>query len=54
MTEITPRERVLAAINHQEPDRVPLEIGVDIINPVQVWAMGDTAALKARCGDRVI
>ncbi len=30
-----------------------IEIGVDIINPVQVSAMGDTAALKARFGDRV-
>jgi uroporphyrinogen decarboxylase len=31
-----------------------VEIGVDIINPVQVSAMGDTAALKARFGDRVV
>jgi uroporphyrinogen decarboxylase len=30
-----------------------IEIGVEIINPVQVSAMGDTAALKARFGDRV-
>lgn len=28
--------------------------GVDIINPVQVAAMGDTAALKARFGDRIV
>jgi uroporphyrinogen decarboxylase len=27
MTEMTPRERVLAAVNHREPDRVPLDIG---------------------------
>ena len=27
MAEMTSRERVLAAINHQEPDRVPLDIG---------------------------
>lgn len=27
MTEMTPRERVLAALNHQEPDRVPIDIG---------------------------
>ncbi len=26
---MTPRERVLAAINHEEPDRVPLTIGVN-------------------------
>jgi len=31
-----------------------VEIGVDIINPVQVAAMGDTAKLKARFGEKVI
>jgi uroporphyrinogen decarboxylase len=31
-----------------------IEIGVDIINPVQVSAMGDTAELKARFGDRIV
>jgi uroporphyrinogen decarboxylase len=31
-----------------------IEIGVDIINPVQVSAMGDTAALKARFRDRIV
>ena len=25
---MTPKERVLAAINHQEPDRVPIVIGI--------------------------
>ena len=30
-----------------------IEIGVDILNPVQVSAMGDTARLKARFGSRV-
>jgi uroporphyrinogen decarboxylase len=29
------------------------EIGVDALNPVQVSALGDTAALKARFGDKV-
>jgi len=29
------------------------EIGVDIINPVQVSAMGDTAALKERFRDKI-
>jgi uroporphyrinogen decarboxylase len=29
------------------------EIGVDILNPVQVAAMGDTAELKARFGDKI-
>jgi uroporphyrinogen decarboxylase len=27
MAEMTPRQRVWAAVNHQEPDRVPLDIG---------------------------
>jgi uroporphyrinogen decarboxylase len=27
MTEMTPRERIETALNHQEPDRVPLDIG---------------------------
>jgi len=27
MRAMTPRERVIAALNHQEPDRVPLDIG---------------------------
>jgi len=30
-----------------------IEIGVDIINPVQVSAMGDTAALKSRFGKKL-
>jgi uroporphyrinogen decarboxylase len=30
------------------------EIGVDILNPVQVSAIGDTAALKARFGNKVV
>jgi uroporphyrinogen decarboxylase len=25
--EMTPRERVMAALNHQEPDRVPIDLG---------------------------
>jgi uroporphyrinogen decarboxylase len=31
-----------------------VEIGVDILNPVQVSAMGDTSELKARFGDKVV
>ncbi len=34
---MTSRERVVAALNHMEPDRVP-EAGVDILNPVQCSA----------------
>jgi uroporphyrinogen decarboxylase len=29
MSPLTPRERVLTAINHEEPDRIPLTLGVD-------------------------
>lgn len=29
MSPLTPRERVLTAINHEEPDRIPLILGVD-------------------------
>ena len=31
-----------------------IEVGVDIINPVQVSAMGDTAVLKERFKDRIV
>jgi len=27
MSELTPRERVRRAVQHQEPDRVPLDLG---------------------------
>ena len=27
MLEMTPRERVMTALDHKEPDRVPLDIG---------------------------
>ena len=30
-----------------------VEVGVDVLNPVQVAALGDTATLKARFGDRI-
>jgi uroporphyrinogen decarboxylase len=36
--EMTPRERVKAALNHQEPDRVPLDLG---------QAVGDGITLTA-------
>jgi len=31
-----------------------IEIGLDVINPVQVSAMGDTAELKSRFGERLV
>ncbi len=27
MEKMTPRERVLAALNHQQPDRIPIDLG---------------------------
>jgi len=38
--EMTPRERVMAALNHQEPDRVPIDLG---------QATGDGITLGAYC-----
>ena len=34
MTSMTSRERVLAALSHQEPDRVPLELGGSIVSGI--------------------
>ncbi len=31
---MTPRERVLRALNHQEPDRVPIDLGGTIISSI--------------------
>src|SRR5512133_2429498 len=33
------RERVLAAINHQEPDRVPLDLGGSIVTGIMAGAL---------------
>jgi len=62
--EMTSRERVLASLNHQEPDRVPIALGQATgdgitlgayrkLLPVEVRAagMGDTARLKREFGD---
>ncbi|MFW5944907.1 MAG: uroporphyrinogen decarboxylase family protein [Bacteroidota bacterium] len=70
---VIPRERVQKAINHQIPDRVPIdlggfqtgihkkaykdliEIGVDILNPVQTSANNmDPKALKEKYGDQIV
>jgi uroporphyrinogen decarboxylase len=67
---VNSRQRVLTALEHREPDRVPVdigscgsvyyavrdlvEIGVDILNPIQVGAKDmDTARLKREFGDRL-
>jgi uroporphyrinogen decarboxylase len=33
---MTPRERVLSAINHEEPDRIPIVIGVSIATGIKM------------------
>ncbi|HEX9017005.1 MAG TPA: uroporphyrinogen decarboxylase family protein [Chloroflexota bacterium] len=38
--EMTPRERVVAALNHQEPDRVPLDLGGAIGDGITTIAYG--------------
>ena len=61
--KLTPWQKVLVARHPERPhfgDYVAgliddlVEIGMDILNPVQVTALGDTAALKARFGDKVV
>jgi hypothetical protein len=44
---MTSRERVLAAINHQEPDRVPLDLGG---GPVTGIAASSVYKLKQALG----
>ncbi len=44
---MSPRERVLAAINHQEPDRVPLDLGSTRVTGIDVGAY---ARLRDRLG----
>ncbi len=34
MAALTPRERVLRALNHQEPDRIPIDLGGTIISSI--------------------
>lgn len=29
-----PRERVLTALNHQEPDRIPIDLGATIVSSI--------------------
>lgn len=41
---MTPRERVLAAINHQEPDRLPIDCGAMRSTGIQAIAYGRMAA----------
>lgn len=47
MKMMTPRERVLSALNHREPDRVPIDIGGSFATGINVAAY---EALKERLG----
>ncbi len=38
MSPMTPRERVLAVLGHEKPDRVPLVIGADLTTGIQEFA----------------
>ncbi len=38
MSPLTPRERVLAVLEHEKPDRVPLAIGADLTTGIQEFA----------------
>lgn len=38
MPPMTSRERVLTALNHEEPDRVPLILGVDLTTGIRMRA----------------
>jgi len=31
---MTPRERVMRALNHQEPDRIPIDLGATIVSSI--------------------
>ena len=31
---MTPRERILAALDHREPDRVPIDLGSSIVTSI--------------------
>jgi uroporphyrinogen decarboxylase len=44
---VTPRERVIAALNHQEPDRVPIDFGSNFCTTVNVIVYNE---LKRRLG----
>lgn len=48
---MTPRERVLAALNHEEPDRVPIVIGVSNATGMK---MKPYRELKRLCGIRAL
>lgn len=55
MSPLTPRERVLTAINHEEPDRVPLIFGVDHTTGISMRAYQRlTSHLGIEAEDRYI
>ena len=42
---LTSKERVMAAINHQEPDRVPIVVGVSNATGIKMKTYRDIKAL---------
>jgi hypothetical protein len=52
MSEMTPRQRVQTALMHQEPDRVPLDIG-GVIDSQYVLPYGSVADVEAEVRRRV-
>ncbi|MBI4553199.1 MAG: hypothetical protein HY710_13135 [Candidatus Latescibacteria bacterium] len=48
---LSSRERVNRALQHQEPDRVPLDLGASAVTGMQVNV--DAAELKQQYGDRL-
>jgi uroporphyrinogen decarboxylase len=47
---VNSRERVLAAINHQEPDRIPIDIGGSLVSGIMAGGlsrMSSTAAITS-------
>ncbi|MCG8618458.1 MAG: hypothetical protein MI802_19745 [Desulfobacterales bacterium] len=38
---MTPKQRVMAAVNHEEPDRVPLDVGASAVTSIHYMAYND-------------
>ena len=39
MGKLTSRERVLMALNHEEPDRVPIDLGATLVSRIMAHAL---------------
>ena len=49
---MTPRERVLATLNHEEPDRVPIVIGASNATGIKMKPYREEIG-RASCRERV-